>query len=93
MNLIDNVLKFLKSRNEEELKETPEGFCPNCWGREEYGGQFYEAVRKQGLDINSKNPNRGWIQDYVDKNLSGIQLHKEDEMLVCNKCKIAYRQS
>ena len=29
--------------------------------------------------------------DYVDKNLSGIQLHHDDGMLVCNKCKITYR--
>ncbi|MGB5698234.1 hypothetical protein [Muriicola sp.] len=91
MNLIDNVLKLLKRRKEEELKEVPEGFCPNCWGREEYGGQFFKAVKKEGIDINSSNPNRGWIQDYVDKNLSEIRLHQKDDMLICNKCKIAYR--
>lgn len=91
MNLIDNILMFFKRKNETELEEAPLGFCPNCWGRQEYGGQFFEAIKKEGVDINSKDPNRGWIQEYVDKNLSNIQLHHDDGMLVCNKCKIVYR--
>lgn len=91
MNLIDNILMFFKRKNETKLKEAPLGFCPNCWGRQDYGGQFFEAIKIEGIDINSKNPNRGWIQDYVDKNLSEIQLNHDDGMLVCHKCKIAYR--
>ena len=91
MNLIDNILKLLGNNKENEIKEAPLGFCPNCWGRQEYGEQFFEAIKKEAVDIKYKNPNRGWIQDYVDKNLSGIQLHHDDGMLVCNKCKITYR--
>jgi hypothetical protein len=72
MNLIDNILMFFKRKNETELEEAPLGFCPNCWGRQEYGGQFFEVIKKERVDINSKDPNRGWIQEYVDKNLSDI---------------------
>lgn len=25
--------------------ETPEGYCPNCWGFQEYSGNFYEAIK------------------------------------------------
>jgi len=43
------------------------------------------------VDINSANPNVGWIQDYANKHLAGIELKQESDSLVCQKCKITYR--
>ena len=52
MNLINSLLTVLKKGN--SIESVPEGFCPNCWGRQEYGGNFYQAVRNHGLDVNAK---------------------------------------
>ena len=92
MNIVERLLALLRTKETSDEMEAPEGFCPNCWGREEYGGQFYKAVKNHGLDVNSKNPERGWIQDYADKHLSGIQLKPENEGYVCPQCKLTYQK-
>lgn len=91
MNIIQSLLSFIKGKESGTVQEAPEGFCPNCWGRYEYEGQFFEAVKNNNTDINSKNPNVGWVQDYANKHLSGIQLKQEDDQAVCQKCKISYK--
>ncbi len=91
MTIIDSILALLKKKGNTELDDVPAGLCPNCWGREEYGGKFYEAVKKNDTDINSKSPNVGWIQDYANKNLSGIRVEHENEQYICPTCTVGYK--
>ena len=100
MNILKSLLDHLK-RKTSDPDDVPEGLCANCWGRYEYGGQFYEAVKNHNVDINrphgldvgqaDENPNVGWIQDYANKHLSEIALKPAGKGLVCSKCKIVYR--
>ena len=92
MSVIKSILNFLKSKDSSD-QTAPEGYCPNCWGKQEYGGQFYEAIKNEGINIHETNPQKGWIQDYADKHLSGIKLKGQDDSLVCSKCKVTYRPS
>ena len=91
MNIFESLLNLLKRKATSTEEMAPEGVCPNCWGRTEYGGQFYEAVKNNHTDVNSPNPNVGWIQDYANKHLSGIVLQQQGDDLVCQKCKLTYR--
>ncbi len=91
MDLINSLLNLLKEKQTVSKEDIPQGYCPNCWGRQEYGGQFFEAVKNNNVDVNSPNPNVGWIQDYANKHLSAIELKHEDDMLICRKCKLTYR--
>ena len=91
MSIVDSLLTFLKKNSANESSEPPEGLCPNCWGRQEYGNQFYEAVKNSNVDVNTKNPEVGWITDYANKHLMDIQLVDQGDGLVCKKCKISYR--
>lgn len=95
MTLIQSLLNFLEKKGTPEETPAPEGLCPNCWGREEYGGHFYERVKQEGLDVNSKDAKTGWINDYANKHLVGIALKDTDkgEELICQKCKVSYRRS
>ncbi len=70
-----------------------QGYCPNCWGREEYGGKFYEAVKNRNVDVNSIDPSAGWVKEYADKHLSGIKLNIVDGSGVCPKCKLTFHES
>jgi len=88
--MFDSILNFLRG---EKKAEAPEGFCPNCWGRQEYSGQFFDAMKNEGIDANNASEKRGWIQDYADKHLAGLNMKKEDSDLVCQKCKVTYRPS
>ena len=91
VDILKSLTALLKKSKTPTTDDVPEGLCPNCWGRHEYGGQFYEAVKNNNMDINSKNPDVGWVQDYANKHLLGIELKHKDDILVCNKCKITYR--
>ena len=91
MKMIDALIDFLKKSPSQPKEETPKGLCPNCWGREEYGGQFFEAVKNHNVDINSKDPSIGWVQDYANKYLTGIELKAKDDQLVCQNCKLSYK--
>ena len=91
---MSSVFESIRSwlRKDQEQNDVPEGFCPNCWGRQEYGGQLYEALKNEGVDVNSVSEKKGWIQDYAEKHLVGIQLKVKDDALICGTCKVTYRR-
>ena len=91
MNIVESLINWLKRNKEPNTTDAPEGLCPNCWGRTEYGGQFYEAVRNENIDANTASTKVGWVQDYANKHLTAIQLKEEEGELVCSKCKVTYR--
>ena len=95
MNLVESFLNFLKKKGTPEELPAPEGLCPNCWGREEYGGHFYERVKQENLNVHSKESNVGWINAYANKHLAGIVLKRlgNGETLFCEKCKVSYQHS
>jgi hypothetical protein len=90
MNTITTLLNYLKKNPTLNKEEGPEGYCPNCWGRQEYGGKFYEVAKNYEADINSSNPSVGWVQEYANKHLSGIVLQTKNDELVCQNCKLTY---
>lgn len=91
MDYINSLLNLLKKKQTLTKEDVPEGYCPNCWGRQQYGGQFFETAKNYDTDINSSNPHEGWVLEYANKHLSTIQLKHEDGQLVCQKCKTTYR--
>ena len=84
MKLFEVVKAFFKDK---EIKEVPEDFCPNCWGTQAYGGEFYEAIRAEDINLTNVDANKGWIDAYASKNLTGIKLIKRKGMEeVCPAC-------
>ena len=86
MKIVDSIIKLLSSQKEMELAETPEGVCPNCWGREEYGSAFYKAAKNKGVNSSNASTHVGWVQEYADKYLTSIAIVTEDDSHVCKKC-------
>ena len=86
----NSLLSFFKKNKLNAPEKTPEGYCPNCWGRQEYGGNFYKAVRNYSHDVDSHDPHDGWVFDYAKKHLEGIELNAEGDHVVCPNCKINY---
>ena len=76
MDVFESIKKALLKKRENN-NPVPEGYCPNCWGREEYGGKFYSAIKKENIDINTLSTERhGWVLDYADKHFNAIRaLH------------------
>lgn len=95
MDLVTSLINFLKRKGAADEPEAPAGICPNCWGRDEYGGHFYERVRQENLDVNSTDSNVGWIAAYANKHMNGIALKRtgNGEELICGTCRTSYQHN
>jgi hypothetical protein len=92
MTIAQTLLKWLRASDQAPANYAPDGYCPNCWGRSEYAGNFYDAVKNNSVDVNSTSPNVGWIQEYAATHLSGIKLAPSNNDLVCPSCKVQYKK-
>ena len=88
MTLYNTLKSFLTEK--EKSNEVPEGLCPNCWGRQEYQGKFFEAVKREGIDTENITEKKGWIQAYAEKNLTGIELKHAELHNTCASCGLNY---
>tara|TARA_B110000240_G_C13477373_1_gene443736 strand:+ start:1361 stop:1636 length:276 start_codon:yes stop_codon:yes gene_type:complete len=90
MNLLKSFKKFLEKKD--NSTEGPEGFCPQCWGRQEYEGKFYEAVYKEKINTKNLASKQGWINAYVKQNLEGIKLEAANGIKGCPSCNLSYKK-
>ena len=92
MSLSHKIISYIRNNPILKEKEAPEDLCPNCWGREEYGGEFYNVLKNKNVDINTAHHELGWIQNYAAKHFESIKLmnHQENN-LVCQTCKLVYK--
>ena len=87
MSIIENVKAYFnKKRNEEEVGLAPEGVCPNCWGKQEWEGEFYKKTNGKSITKNSDIYDN-FINQVVEK-LDKITL-KED-IYICETCNMKY---
>ena len=95
MDIRKALLNFIGKKEAPSTSNAPEGICPNCWGREEYGGQFYDRVKNENLNVNNSDSNVGWVAAYANKNLSGIVLKRKGngQELICEKCQSSFQHS
>lgn len=92
MKIVDSIISMIAGSKNLSMADVPEGICPNCWGRNEYGGAFYEAIKNDNININDLDARVGWVQDYAVKYLSDIALSAHSEDNVCNICKVKYKK-
>ena len=83
--MFNQLKKYLQGAQTTSL----ESFCPNCWGRQEYQGQFNEAIQKEEITLNNIDQKKGWVAAYAAKYLHGIKLEKKGNKIVCPSCHIA----
>jgi len=85
MNLSQNLKNFFKAKSSHEpTGEAPEGVCPNCWGRQEWEGNYYKLMKARNITPESNTYN-SFINEVVTK-LDKITL-KEDSY-ECTTCHI-----
>ncbi|MBT8321384.1 MAG: hypothetical protein KJO90_06920 [Eudoraea sp.] len=85
--MIDKLLSFFKKPKEETSSKTPEGFCPNCWGTQEYDNQIRELYKDKQVDVNNHEANYAFIQDFVVTHIDGIRLKRGNNSLECPTCR------
>ncbi|MFT4665390.1 MAG: hypothetical protein ACI8YQ_001774 [Polaribacter sp.] len=77
--------------NKEELIDA--GACPNCWGKQEYGGAYTEYTKDQTKsNVNHDKLNqKTFVQQFVETNITGIRLKREGDHLSCPTCNMKYK--
>ena len=64
MNLSLSLKKFFQSKsNGEKIGLAPEGICPNCWGRQEWEGNYYKLMKAHNITPESNTYN-SFINEY-----------------------------
>jgi len=84
MSLADSIKRFFKAKeNKEPVVKAPEGICPNCWGRQEWEGNYYKLLKARNITPESNTYN-SFINEVASK-LDKITL-KEDsyECMTCH---------
>jgi len=89
MNIIENIKKYFIAKVEDkETEKAPEGVCPNCWGKQEWDGEFYKKIKAKNITPES-DTYTSFIHQVVEK-LDKITL-KEDAY-ICETCNISYKK-
>ncbi len=89
MSILENIKKYFSAKLEgTETKSAPEGVCPNCWGKQEWDGEFYKKIRAKNITPES-NTYTSFVYQVVEK-LDKITL-KEDTY-ICEACNISYKK-
>ncbi len=89
MNIITSLKNYFetKAKGNNTLK-SPEGICPNCWGKQEWDNEYYTKIKVNNITPED-NTYTSFIHEVADK-LDKITL-KED-ILICETCNVSYKK-
>lgn len=87
MNLIESIKTYFKNKTEnKETQNAPEGVCPNCWGKQEWEGEYYKFVKGE-----NGNPDKEVYNSFVKnvaRKLEKITINKDS--YACETCSVKY---
>ncbi|MFT4772129.1 MAG: hypothetical protein ACI9CP_001517 [Cryomorphaceae bacterium] len=84
--MLEKLINFFKKSAAETKEQTPEGLCPNCWGKQEYDHTIRELCRDKQIDVNNHSANHAFIQEFVVERVAGIHLKKGNNGFECPTC-------
>lgn len=90
MTVIQNIKNYFTSKSEGDTsRSSPEGICPNCWGKQEWEGEFYTLNKGNKLVGNDQTYNH-FINKIVESNISGILIN--EDTYECETCKMRSKE-
>ena len=83
MNIFENVKAyFLAKSNNKDSGKAPEGICPNCWGKQEWEGNFYKKIK-----VNNITPQHDTYNSFIHKIAEKLdKITLKDDLLICETC-------
>lgn len=85
MNFLKKVLGIT---NEAEIAELTAGYCPNCWGDQEYANEIREKYKDPQIDVNNHQTKYAFVQDFMVTHLDGIKLRSTEGGKGCPRCRM-----
>lgn len=89
MNIVLSVKEYFKKKEKnQETGQAPDGVCPNCWGKQEWDGEFYRFMKGQNSNP-SADIYTSFVQD-VARKLDKITI--KENTYTCETCQVAYNE-
>lgn len=87
-----NILKSLLGIKENQVQNSALN-CPNCWGKQSYEGEFIKVTndRTKSSINKEKGYKKTFVQKFVERNITGVRLKKDGDILACPKCNGRYK--
>ena len=87
MDLIQNIKDYFKKKdNNQDAGLSPAGVCPNCYGKQEWDGEYFKFMKGKNGNPNTETYNN-FVQD-VARKLGKITIDKDT--YTCETCKGKY---
>lgn len=85
MNIFKNLKAyFFAKANNQDVGEAPEGICPNCWGKQEWEGNFYKKIK-----ANNITPQHDTYDSFIHKIAEKLdKITLKDDVLICETCRM-----
>ena len=89
MNIITNLKNYFKAKSKgDETIKTPDGVCPNCWGKQEWDGDFYKKIK-----VNNITPEHKTYDSFIHEVASKLdKITLKEDILICQTCNISYKK-
>ena len=88
--MIETLISFFSKPKGQTSGKVPDGYCPNCWGTQEYDNQIREMYQDKQIDVNNHEANHAFIKEFVVRHIDGIHLKKGDSSFECPTCRVKY---
>lgn len=87
MNIINNLKNYFSNKaSNQKAGNAPEGVCPNCFGKQEWDGEYYKFLKGEHGNP-SEETYDNFIKD-VARKLDKIVI--KVDTYVCETCKMKY---
>lgn len=86
------LTKLLSHSSKEQQKAISKGYCPNCWGDQEYENVIREKYKDPQIDVNNHKANYAFIKDFMVTHMNGIQLKSTAAGVGCPRCKMIIKE-
>ena len=92
MSLEQKLIDFFKKPAKDTAGKVPDGFCPNCWGTQDYDNKVRTMYKDKQIDVNNHEAHYAFIQDFVVSHLDGITLKKRTDKFECPTCHVEFKE-
>lgn len=85
MNIVENIKIYFKRKSEnKDVGESPVGICPNCWGKQEWEGDFYKRIK-----VNNITPDNNTYDNFIHEVANKLdKIILKEDIYECETCGI-----
>lgn len=87
MDVFENIKSyFYKMEHHQMTGSAPMGVCPNCWGRQEWDGEYFKVIKGQNI-----NPNDEIYDNFIRKVVRKLgKVTVKKNAYYCETCQVNF---